>query len=360
MPRVRCVTFSARCLATLSLVLASFGCVQTCYLLQAAYGQDELAFKARSIDDVVADPSVPRETRQLLALVADVKKFGNAHGIAATGNYDSYVDLGRPAVVWVVTASHPLRFEPKTWWYPIVGTVPYLGWFDKDAAEKFGAELREEGWDVDVRGSSAYSTLGWFDDPVLSSMIKPRDSVVGDLVNVVLHESVHATHFVAGQASFNESLADWVADRLTDRYLAERLHLDRWQQYAYDEAQIDRAERAKRFHEVYQELDAVYRSKASDAEKLARKEAILEALGRESRLGRQINNATLLGSRTYHAGGPAFGKLFDHCGGAWPRFWAAVKSIDTSSFATEQEDDVGKVLAPLLAKPCPAGERQDL
>ncbi len=344
------------CLALVALAIApaGLGCVQTCYLLQAAYGQDELAFKARPIDEVVADPSVPRETRQLLALVADVKAFGVAHGIAPTGNYERYVDLGRPAVVWVVTASHPLRFEPKTWWYPIVGTVPYLGWFDQDAALKFGAELREEGWDVDVRGSSAYSTLGWFDDPVLSSMIRPRDSVVGDLVNVVLHESVHATHFVAGQAPFNESLADWVADRLTDRYLAERLHLDRWQQYAYDEAQIDRAERAKRFHEVYVELDALYHSKLGDPEKLAKKQQILDALARETHVARDLNNATLLGSRTYHQGGPAFAKLFEHCGRAWPRFWTAVKSIDSASFETEQQDDIDKVVAPVLAKPCVA------
>src|SRR6185312_14274837 len=111
------------------------------------------------------------------------------------------------------------RFRSKTWWFPIVGRVPYLGWFDRDDAHDFADELHREGWDSDVGAADAYSTLGWFDDPVLSTMIAGGDEAVGELVNVILHESVHATLYVDGQTRFNESLAEFVAGKLTTVYL---------------------------------------------------------------------------------------------------------------------------------------------
>lgn len=327
--------------------------MQTGYLLQAVYGQDEIAFKARDIDRVLADESVPGGTRMLLALIEDVKRYGIHRHLEPTQSYEQYVDLGRPAVVWVVSASHPLRFEPHTWSFPVVGAVPYLGWFDENDAARFAAELAADGWDVDMRGASAYSTLGWFDDPVLSTMIRPQPTVVGDLVNVVLHESVHATHFVASQTYFNESLADFVADALTEEYLIERLRLDRWDLHAYREAQWRREARAARLHEAYETLSRVYASHMSDADKLAVKARVTEALQREMGFSRPINNATLAQSRAYHGGVPAFGELLAHCGGSWERFWGVIRTIDRSDFTRPQQADVSEVLDPVLARPCP-------
>src|SRR4029078_3952588 len=127
----------------------------------------------------------------------------------------------RPAAVWVVSACEQLRFRSKEWHFPIVGSFPYLGWFDLEQAKAFADELRAESWDVDVRGAHAYSTLGWFRDAVLSTMIPEGKEALGELVNVVLHESVHATVYIEGQAFFNESIASFIADRLTDHYLIQ-------------------------------------------------------------------------------------------------------------------------------------------
>src|SRR5205814_2292022 len=98
-----------------------------------------------------------------------------------------------PVAVWVVSACEPLRFHSKEWGFLFVGSFPYLGWFDLENARRFRDELRAEGWDADLRGAAAYSTLGYFRDAVLSSMIPEGDEALGELVNVVLHESVHAT-----------------------------------------------------------------------------------------------------------------------------------------------------------------------
>ncbi len=205
----------SRAIVAAASVLLLSGCTTGRYLAQAGCGQIDLMLRARDLDRAVADPHVPARIRGLLAQVGAIKKFGERHSLRPTGNYHRYVELDRPVVVWVVQASDPLRFHSKTWWFPIVGRVPYLGWFERDAAYDFARELREEGLDVDVGGAEAYSTLGWFDDPVLSTMISDGDEAIGELADVVLHESVHATLYVDGQTRFNESLAEFTSDRLT-------------------------------------------------------------------------------------------------------------------------------------------------
>ena len=212
-----------RLLLLVALACSQLGCLHLCYLAQAAAGQDEIRFRARPIEEALADPSLKPRIRRLLAMVADVKAYGEQHGLDATDNYSEFTQLDRPVAAWVVLAAPPLSLNPKMWWFPIVGSVPYLGWFNQRDAERHAATLRRQGWDVHLRGAGAYSTLGWFDDPVLSTMIRPRG--MGDasgLVNIVLHESVHATHYVSSQSYFNESLANFVADSLTVTYLRDR------------------------------------------------------------------------------------------------------------------------------------------
>ena len=346
---LRSATWAAACLAA----LACGGCLHSSYLLQAIYGQDEISYRARDIGEVVDDPSVPLNTRQMLAIMEDVKTFGEAHGLTATDNYREFADLKRGAAVWVVSAAHPLRFESVTWWFPIAGSVPYLGWFNERDAKRHHDLLKEEGWDVDLRTASAYSTLGWFDDPILSTMIPRRPSAVGDLVGVVLHESVHATHYVSGQTYFNESLADWVGDTLAMDYLENRLRLDRWNLLAYLQAQDNRARRAKMFHEAYKQLDAIYASDQGDGEKLAAKQRITSELRERVGFWRPINNAVLAQSRQYHGANDVFKKLFDHCGSDWRRFWDRIHTVDASSFDEPQMKEIRKITDPLLAAPCP-------
>ena len=293
------------------------GCFHIDYLAQAAYGQDEIAFLAEPIDEVLKKPGVPAHTRQLLSLIEDVKAYGEEHALDPTNNYQDFVQLDRSVVVYVVSASKPLKFEGVTWSFPIVGSVPYLGWFNRRDAKRQAQALREDGYDVDERGATAYSTLGWFADPVLSTMIRKGESAVGSMVNVVIHESVHATHYINGQTLFNESLADFVADFLTITYLRDRLRADRWTLLAFQQAQHRGALRARRFHETYQQLEALYASNIPDAAKLREKKRIVEALRAEFNFWRPINNATLAQSRQYHGGTPDFDKLLAACGGDW-------------------------------------------
>jgi predicted aminopeptidase len=337
--------------------LALGGCLHAEYLMQAAYGQDEIGSRARPIARALEDRSIPAETRELLALIAKVKRYGEGRGIDPTGSYERFVQLDRPAVVWVVSASHPLRFETYTWTFPIVGSVPYLGWFNERDAQRHAARLASDGWDVDLRGASAYSTLGWFDDPILSSMIRSRADAAASLVNVVLHESVHATHYVASQSSFNESLADFVADTLTPDFLVHELGWDRWKMLAYRQRDVHAERRAIRFHQAYKQLEALYASKRSDGEKLAEKQRMVEQLRQEVGFQRTINNATLAQSRTYHGGVPEFGRLLACVGGDWARFWERVKTVREDSFRHPQDDDVAAVLRPLLRHQTPGAHQ---
>lgn len=337
-----------------ALAVLATSCVQGPYLLQAIYGQDELSYQARPIEAVVADESVPESTRRLLALIQDVKGFGARRGLEITKNYREYVDLGRVAVVWNVSASQPLRFEAVTWTFPIVGSVPYLGWFNERDAVAFADRLREEGYDVDLRAVRAYSTLGWFADPVLSSMIRDRPGAVGDLVDVVLHESVHATHYVAHQSFFNESLANFVAGELTREYLEQELRLDRWQLLAYQQGQARREKRAVRFHETYQQLDELYRSSHSEADKLAKKHQITEALRHELDFHRPINNAVLSQSQTYNAGSPVLAEFLACVDRDWGRFWAAALQIDDDAFTQPQQPNIEPLVRPFM-KRCGSG-----
>ena len=198
------------------------GCSTFSYLLQAGRGQLDLMSRNRPIAEVLQDPSVPEHTKKLLSQIPDMKAFAQLNALNATENYERYVDVGRPSVVWVVSACEPLSFDERVWKFPVVGSFNYLGWYSEERAQGHATELRKEGLDVYVRGASAYSTLGWFRDPVFSTMLPEEETAVGSLANVVIHESVHATVYVKNQSYFNESLASFVGDRLALTYLQSR------------------------------------------------------------------------------------------------------------------------------------------
>jgi predicted aminopeptidase len=330
------------CFATLA--LASLGCFHVEYLLQAALGQDDIAFRTRAISEVVDDATVPRRTRDLLLMVAHAKRFGEGQGLVATGNYDGYADLQRPAAVWVVSASQPLRFEAETWTFPIIGSVPYLGWFERRDADRHAARLRRRGLDVDLRAARAYSTLGWFDDPVLSTMIRRGDAGLAGLIDVVLHESVHSTLYIESQSRFNESLASFVARRLTREFL--QTQISQAAARAYAEAEQRGQRRRKRMHAIYKRLDKLYRSPASDGEKRAKKAEWLAALTAELNFKRPINNATLAQSRTYEGGNPSFDRLLARCGSV-KQMMAELACLGSHSFASSQQRDLAPILDPL-------------
>ena len=332
------------------------GCSSLGYLLQAGKGQLALSNRAKPLEEVIRDEKTAPRIKALLKEIPAIKKFGEAHGLKPTRNYQEYVKLDRPAAVWVVSACEKLRFQSKEWNFPFVGAFPYLGWFDLEDARKYAGELKQAGLDVDLRGARAYSTLGWFRDPILSSMIPDGAEAMGELVNVVLHESVHATLYISGQAYFNESLASFVADKLTFVYLDEHLGGNSTEAQAYAKGEADGATFRKRFHETYESLRDLYASPGkSDAEKLSEKDKLLTGLKTELKFKRDLNNATLIQFKEYATGNDEFEAVYKNCGGDAGRFLRLLKAnLKAASFSKPQQEDLAPVLQSYARVNCPA------
>ncbi len=182
-----------------------------CYLSRAAYEEAKILAGRKSIDKLVADSATPAVEREKLKLVQAARAFArDSMGLNPQQSFTRYTRLDRDTLVLVVSASYPDRLARKTWWFPIVGRFPYKGFFDFDGALRTAEQLRGEGFDVSVGASSAFSTLGWFNDPLVSTTLR-MDSV--SLANTVIHEITHTTFFAKGQVVFNESFASFVGGR---------------------------------------------------------------------------------------------------------------------------------------------------
>jgi predicted aminopeptidase len=304
------------------------------------------------VGDVLADADTPERTRVLLEESREILRFARAAGLAVKDKYEKYVELDRPQVVWFVTASRPLEFKAKVWRFPVAGGFPYLGWFDEGEARRFVAKLKREGWDVSMRPVRAYSTGGWFSDPIISTMFTRGDDAFRELAAVLLHELVHATVLIKDQAVFNESVASFSGDGLAAGYLAGRFGAGSAELRAYQEELARDRARGERRARAYAELDALYRSGAGDDVKRAGQERITAALQRELGLSRRPNNADLQAFKTYNAGQEAFAELFAACGRSWPRFLAVVKKTPRSLFPEAQARDLDGVIRALAAG-CP-------
>ncbi|MEZ4360443.1 MAG: aminopeptidase [Kofleriaceae bacterium] len=338
-----------RVAALAALATAASGCLMTRYLAQASHGQFELLAKARPIEEVVADPETPLRTAMLLAEIPAIKAYGAALGLSVKRNYETYSDLGRSAAVWFVGASDPLAFRPRKWCFPIAGCFAGLGWFDEDDALRDRAAMERRKLDVIARPAAAYSTGGWFPDPVLSTMLGGGDDAFPGLANVIFHESVHATVLVADQPFFNESFAEYVGDVMTDRWVVERFGEGAPEQLAWVITQATGAARVARMFRAYKELDDLYKSKLADAEKLKKKELLLDALATELRMRRRPNNASLVELRVYRAGGTSLGDAHRACGDL-RTFIAAAKTLRRSDFDKDLQEDLTPVTAKLIER----------
>lgn len=339
-------TSSLRLLPSALLLCAASSCLPLRYLRQAAVGQAELRFGGESLEAAMVDPAIPGRVRRVLREVPKIRAFGERMGLTPTGNYRRYVDLGRPAVVWVVSGCEELAFRSRGWWFPIVGEVPYLGFFDPEGALELAHDLRKEGLDVDVRTARAYSTLGWFEDPLLSTMIPGDDTALGELANTFLHESTHATVYVANQTAFNETVASWVGDHLAPLWLTEARGVDGVETRAYLTAERDHAQRIAAMQRTHDALAALYASELPKIEKRTRKATLIGSLKAELGLSpnRTINNATLAELRNYHGDTAALDRLFVSCGKSWPATLAALQRIEGDWFDKKGQFEFAPVL----------------
>lgn len=190
---------------------AAFGACSPTYVLRAGWEEAKILSSRRPIQAVVHDTSVALETRDKLRLVLDARDFAARDlGLRAGASYESFAEITRDTLALNILAAPEFELRWKTWWFPIIGHVPYKGYFDFDKALAEAARLEADGYDVSVRPVSAFSTLGWFPDPIMSTTLR-LDSLA--LVETVIHEITHSTYFPTGQADFNESFANFVGYR---------------------------------------------------------------------------------------------------------------------------------------------------
>lgn len=313
------------------------GC-QLAYYSQAIHGQLSLMNKREPVARVIKDPNTPPAVRQRLTLSAKVLAYAAGDmDLPATDVYQDYVPLNRNAVVWNVLAAPPYSLEPRTWCYLVVGCLSYRGYFHESDARAEAERLAEQGEDTYVSGAIAYSTLGWFRDPLTTPMI---DRSQAGLVDLLLHELTHRRVYIANNTRFNESLAVMVAREGTRRYLAHHdlgVNMTRWRRRgAARQAFLDLVGGAR------DELAHLYASGRGREAMEAGKAAVITRLRRDFQARSKqvpglknyarffdgpLNNAQLNGVQDYYGLVPAFRKLMRDCGGQWACFWQRVDHL---------------------------------
>jgi predicted aminopeptidase len=317
---------------------AAAGCSTFSYYGQAIGGHLEVMHLAEPIPRKVADPATPPELRAKLERALAIREFASRElALPDNGAYRSYADLGRPFVVWNVFAAPEFSVEPRQSCFPIAGCVGYRGYYGQADAEGFGAGLRKDGFDVFVYGVAAYSTLGWFDDPLLNTFIGYPDP---ELARLVFHELAHQVVYVKGDTTFNESFAVAVEEEGLRRWMAK--HSTAAEREAYAASRARRAEFVKLVLHYRERAAQLYREPLPDEVKRAGKAKLFAELGAEygelkakrwggfagyDRFFAGVNNAHLASVATYEALVPAFRALLAREGGDLPRFYAAVKEL---------------------------------
>lgn len=311
------------------------------YIVKSAVSQTELLMSRVPIEKALDDPKVSDEEKRKLRLAQDARRFAETElGLKKTKNYTSYVHLDRPYVTYVVSAAPRTELTHHLWRYPMVGRLPYRGYFNEKDAKEEAKELKAKGLDTFVRGVSAYSTLGWFRDPILSSMLLYKDH---DLVNTIIHETVHATLYISSEADFNERMATFIGNKGTELFY-RKLEGDNGPtlQAIHRDNEDDRLF-SQFISEELTKLEAWYGERAGQAiEENARQERFTEIrqhfssqlkprLGEDSYRGfekGELNNARLLTYKLYFEDLSDFEAMFHKLGDNFGAFLAFCKTLE--------------------------------
>jgi predicted aminopeptidase len=324
-------------------VCLTSGCSTIGYLGQSVGGHLELMQRARPVDQWLADGSAAGPLKRKLELSQRMRAFAVRElKLPDNASYTRYADIGRPAVVWNVVAAPELSLKLKTWCFPVMGCVGYRGYFDKAGADALAAELRAQGWEVDVYGVPAYSTLGWTNwmggDPLLSTFIGWPD---GEVARLVFHELAHQVAYASDDTAFNESFAVAVERLGGNRWLAQEGGAQALRDF---EATQQRREEFRALTlRARSALDALYKQADLDdtakrqrkAEAMAQLRADYERLKSERWGGyagydafiARANNAALAVQGAYNDLVPDFERLFERSGGDFQKFYDAVKRL---------------------------------
>ena len=329
------------------------GCQTFSYYGQAIQGQYEIVTRQQRIEKLLADPQTPAPLKAKLQLVQSLRSFAAKDlKLPVDGHYQKYVDVHRPFVVWNVEAAPEFSLAPKTWWYPFAGSLEYRGYFSERGARHYAARLQQKGYDVYVGGVEAYSTLGWFKDPVLNTFISNPES---DLAETLFHELGHQRVFASGDTDFNEAFATTVGQEGARRWLRAKGGQAAGEKY---QAELRRTRQfARLIANTRERLEALYgdertpqgqikaasKKRAVAPEQLRQqKQQILDHLQAEyTQLKAQwggdteyddwfagpVNNAKLNSVAAYYDLVPGFERLLESNGGDLEKFYQAAERL---------------------------------
>ena len=339
--------------ALLLAMLAMSGCQSLTYYGQAIKGHYQIVGHRQKIEKLLADPLTPATLKAKLQLVQELRVFAakDLH-LPVDGHYEKYADVHRPFVVWNVEAAPEFSLGPKSWWYPFVGSLEYRGYFAERAAQKYAASLARKGYDVYVGGVAAYSTLGWFRDPVLNTFVFDPEP---DLAETIFHELGHQRVFASGDTDFNEAFATTVGQEGARRWL--RAKGDRAASEKYSTQLRRTAQFAQLVKNTRERLETLYGDERTEWGKIKatktnravppgrlrqRKQELLDRLQREygklkaewgghtaydAWFAGPVNNARLNSVAAYHDLLPGFERLLEQNGGDLGKFYEAADEL---------------------------------
>jgi len=308
------------------LVLSGSACTTVSYYAQAVNGHFKLMAGREPIDELIASEDTDETLKAKLQLLIDARKYASETlHLPSNDSYSSYVDTGRDYVTWNVVAAPEFSLVPKTWCFPVAGCVSYRGYFKEASAQAFSDELKEQGFDVIVGGALAYSTLGWFDDPLVNTMMRGSNL---RLIGTLFHELAHQKLYVKDDSNFNEAYASFVEQQGVRQWLADHEKDSSIPGYdAYLQRQVD-------FNELLQatrkKLVALYREEKPEGDLRLAKQDVFEQMradylllkeswngykGYDNWFNRELNNARLVAVSTYRMWVPAFSAIFEETGG---------------------------------------------
>lgn len=329
------------------------GCQTAGFYMQAARGQAQVILRKQSCEKLLANPHTPAELKAKLQLAREICAFARDElKLPANGHYRHYADMGRRYVIWSVTASPEFSLEARTWWYPIVGALDYRGYFVEAQAHDHANRLWARGFDVSVEGIEAYSTLGWFKDPLLNTFIHYPETA---LAEILFHELAHQRVFARGDTDFNEAFATAVAEAGVRRWL--RAHGDAEALARYEQSRERNVQFVQLVQIARQKLAVLYGDEygADGGFKATRrrhatpplhlrqeKQRIFDELRRDHQqlksvwngyagydawFDQELNNAQLNTVATYYDLVPAFVRLLEANEGELEAFYAVVKRL---------------------------------
>jgi predicted aminopeptidase len=339
-------------LLLLTAVAAVSGCQTIKFYAQVIKGQCQLVTHQQAIAKLEAYTNTPPALKARFEMLDQLRAFAKADlKLPVDGHYQKYADVHRPYVVWNVEAAPEFSMEPKTWWYPLIGSQVYRGYFSERAALDYGERLKRQGLDVSVGGSQAYSTLGWFKDPVLNTFIFDSDP---DLAELIFHELGHQRLFVSGDTDFNEAFATTVGQEGARRWLrakGDNAAYEKYQTELRHTAQFARLimDTRLRLESVYGDqraedgtVKATSKNKQVPAEQLRQeKQRILTDLTQQYRglkiewntteydawFSHEINNARLNSVAAYYDLVPGFEHLLALNDGDMEKFYSAAERL---------------------------------